>query len=62
MLDGDGAVIARGAVGGPPVSLPTGTYVVEVAVEPPVRFDEVYVAPDGSVELTLPTSERPAGS
>jgi Mg-chelatase subunit ChlD len=62
VVDAAGAVVAEGTVGGEPVSLPTGTYVVDVAVEPVVRFDEVFVAPGGRVELSLPASEEAAAA
>jgi hypothetical protein len=60
VLDESGDVVAAGTVGGTPVTLPTGTYVVEVEVDPEVRYDEVYVAPGGRLELTLPSAEEPA--
>jgi Mg-chelatase subunit ChlD len=60
VIDASGAVVAEGAVGGDPVAIETGTYAVEVDVEPVVRYDEVYVAPGGDVALTLPVVEEPA--
>lgn len=58
VLDEAGAEVAQGTIGGEPASVATGTYVVFVETSPPVRFDEVYVAPGRSVELSLPVSEE----
>jgi hypothetical protein len=54
VLDANGDVVASGTVGGDPVELPPGTYMVVVLTDPEQRFEEVVVEPDGSVELKLP--------
>ena len=53
VVDGSGAVVATGVVGGEPVTTPAGLYTVEVDVAPPVRFEQVVVAGDQTVRLSL---------
>jgi hypothetical protein len=59
ILDSTGAVVGKGTIGGEPITVSSSTYAVEVETDPPVRFEEVYVAPGETVELTLPMSEEP---
>jgi Mg-chelatase subunit ChlD len=54
VLAPDGAVVATGTVGGPPVTLPPGPYRVEVLTDPPVTFDPAVVPPGENVDLLLP--------
>ena len=56
VLDKNGKVVATGTVNGVPVQLPPGTYRVEVLTEPPVTFDAVVVAPQASVQLSMPAA------
>lgn len=55
--DADGQVVARGVVGGAPLSLAAGKYRVEVATAPPQEFDDVEVRDDEARVLSL--SEGP---
>jgi hypothetical protein len=54
VLDASGTVVATGTVGGEAVSLPPGSYRVEVLTEPPIVFQDVVIESAGSVRLTLP--------
>ncbi|MDQ3544863.1 MAG: VWA domain-containing protein, partial [Actinomycetota bacterium] len=53
IVDANGAVIVSGQVGGDPVAVPAGTYVLEVRSEPPQRFD-ITVVGTQTLELPLP--------
>lgn len=53
VADAAGAVVARGAVGGAPVSLPAGRYRVEVATVPPRVFEDVEVRDGEAKQLSL---------
>ena len=53
VYDRDGALVARGVVGGAPVELPAGTYRVEVLAEPPATFEAVEVAPGEGVVVEV---------
>lgn len=55
VLDTDGAVAARGRVGGPGVEVPMGVYTVRVPGSPPQVFRGVRVEGDGSVAVTVGT-------
>ena len=57
--DDGGTMMARGVVGGPPLELPPGTYDIAVRSQPEVRFDDVYVGSEQSVNLELPAPDRP---
>jgi hypothetical protein len=52
VLDARGRVVANGVVGDT-VTLPPGTYRVEVLSQPPVVFEDVLVEPSGAVQLTI---------
>lgn len=41
--DADGAIVARGVVGGDAVTVPAGTYHVDVATTPPMTFESIEV-------------------
>jgi hypothetical protein len=56
VYDSSGALVASGTVDGSPVSLPPGTYRVEVLSNPPATFSDVRVTPGGSIQLTLPAA------
>jgi hypothetical protein len=53
VIDQSGAVVVQGVVGGEPVSVPAGTYRVEVLTEPIFVFEEVVVSPGGEVRLVV---------
>jgi Mg-chelatase subunit ChlD len=59
VVDKNGKVVATGTVNGSPLRLPPGTYRVEVLTDPVVTFEAVVVAPNGSVQLTLPAAPAP---
>ena len=53
-----GAVVADGTVDGDPVALDPGSYRVEVLLDPPIEFADVWAPPGEMVELVLsPESE-----
>jgi hypothetical protein len=54
VIDADGAVVASGVVGGPPVAVPPGVYAIEIESEPPGRIDQAAVGPGQAVKLALP--------
>ena len=54
--DRDGALVGRGTVNGPAVSLPPGTYRVVVLTEPERVFEDVLVEAGDSPTLELPTA------
>ena len=54
VYDPSGNQVAGGTVNGGAVSLPPGSYTVEVLVEPVVRFTRVEVDEGGEVKLQLP--------
>jgi peptide-methionine (S)-S-oxide reductase len=56
VLGPDGRVAGGGTVGGAPVTLDPGTYLVEVLVDPPVTYREVVVGGGQDVALVLPMS------
>ena len=45
--------MASGTVGGDPITVPVGTYRVEVLSDPPATFPEVRVGPGAGISLTL---------
>ncbi len=53
VLNASGTIVATGQVGGDPVAVPAGTYVLEVRSEPPQRFD-INVVGTQTLELPLP--------
>jgi len=53
VLDGTGAAVATGQVGGNPITLPAGTYTVIVASNPEQRFPDVTINPDQTTTLQL---------
>jgi Mg-chelatase subunit ChlD len=57
IVDRSGAIVGRGTVGGDPVAIPMGRYLVTVATEPPVTFEGVLVQPDADVVLTLTSAD-----
>jgi hypothetical protein len=64
VLDQQGTVVAEGAVGGEPASVPAGTWTVEVDTVPLTRCDNVVVARETTtVDLDSPgcTRAEPAG-
>jgi len=46
-------LIASGTVGGDPITVPVGTYRVEVLSDPPATFPDVNVGPGAGISLTL---------
>jgi hypothetical protein len=54
VFDRDGTLVVSGVVGGAGVTLPVGTYRVEVLSEPLVTFEPVEVPPGTGVVLTVP--------
>jgi hypothetical protein len=62
VLDASGAEVARGVVGGEPVSLPPGRYRVEVLTDPVQVFEEVEIMPGAShrIEVRDDTSDPSA--
>ena len=60
VYDASGARVGGGIVGGPPLSLPPGTYRVVVESDPEVTFDAVVLQGGGAVTLTLPASSTGA--
>ena len=61
VLDAAGEVVATGVVGGDPVSLPPGTYMVEVLTDPVRVIEGVVIQPGMSrrIELAPPGTETP---
>jgi hypothetical protein len=53
VLDSDGVVVGSGTVGGEAVSVPPGTYRVEVRTDPPVTWDPVAVETGRTLTLEL---------
>jgi von Willebrand factor type A domain len=53
ILDAHGKTVGTGIVGGAPVSVPAGTYTVEVQTDPTTTFDNVVVEGGKNVKLTL---------
>ena len=60
VFDGGGTLVANGIVGGPPVTLPPGTYRVVVESDPAITFDAVVVTSNQSATLTLPGGGAPS--
>jgi hypothetical protein len=58
VLDATGTVVATGVVGGDPVSLPPGSYRVEVLTDPVRAYEDVVVQPGLSRRIQI---EAPAG-
>jgi Mg-chelatase subunit ChlD len=58
VLDATGTVVATGVVGGDPVSLPPGSYRVEVLTDPVRVYEDVVVQPGLSHRIQI---EAPAG-
>lgn len=52
VLDGAGAVVARGTVDGPVLELPGGAYTIRVLTEPPVLLEDVHID-GGSTQVTV---------
>ena len=57
VLDASGTEIATGIVDGDPVTLPAGTYTVEVLTAPAPTYEETVVAADDETVLTLEDEE-----
>jgi hypothetical protein len=55
VLDQQGTVIANGVVGGAPVAVPAGTYVVEIDTAPVTRHENVVVTAGGTTTIDLGT-------
>jgi Mg-chelatase subunit ChlD len=53
VIDDTGAVVGEGIVGDAAVSVPIGTYRVEVLSEPPVTFEDVQIGPNQAVIFTV---------
>ena len=53
-----GEVVASGTVGGEPVTVPPGAYVVEVRSDQLIEVGDVVVAPGADVTVELPASEE----
>lgn len=53
VLDQDGQVMGTDVVGGPGVSLPPGTYRVEILTEPPIVFEAVEIPAETNVRLEV---------
>ncbi|MGH2534141.1 MAG: vWA domain-containing protein [Thermomicrobiales bacterium] len=53
VLDQDGEVVAQGVVGGDPVTVPSGTYQVEILTDPIALFEDVVVTPGAEARLAL---------
>ena len=64
VLDSAGEEVATGVVGGDPVSLPPGTYTVEVLTDPVRVIEDVVVQPGMSrrIELGSPGAQTPGAS
>jgi Mg-chelatase subunit ChlD len=60
VLDEAGAEVASGIVGGDPVTLPPGSYTVEVLTEPLLVFEDVVVAPGAQRRLQVSDPAAPA--
>jgi hypothetical protein len=59
---GESEPIEGGIVGGAPLTLPPGSYRVEVLTDPVVEFDDVELGGGANVSLTLPEPEMQEGS
>jgi hypothetical protein len=61
VLDTAGVEVATGVVGGDPVSVPPGTYTVEVLTDPVRVLEEVVIQPGVSrrLELAAPDTGTP---
>jgi hypothetical protein len=53
LLDANGAVVATGVVGGPPVAVPPGAYTVELLTDPARRYPDVVVASDQTTTVRI---------
>jgi hypothetical protein len=53
VVDGSGAVVASGQVGGDPIVVAAGTYTVVVASNPQQRFPDVTITPDQTTTVQL---------
>lgn len=53
VVDGSGAVVASGQVGGGPIVVAAGTYTVVVASNPQQRFPDVTITPDQTTTVQL---------
>lgn len=60
VLDESGTEVARGVVGGDAVTLPPGTYTVEVLTDPVRVFEEVVVTPGGWRRIEVRDPAAPA--
>jgi hypothetical protein len=56
VIDAAGAVVGQGVVGGPPVRVPPGVYVVEVRSEPPLVVEDVTVENADEIVVDLAAS------
>jgi hypothetical protein len=54
VLDSDGNVVAEGAVGGPPVTLPPGDYTVVLTSGAKTTFDNVAIDSNQATEIVVP--------
>jgi hypothetical protein len=55
VIDAAGAVVGQGVVGGPPVRVPPGAYIVEVRSEPPLVVENVVVENADEIVVDLET-------
>ena len=53
VLNSNGDVVATGVLNGAPVSVPAGTYTVNVSVSPARTIDNVVIDPETEKEITL---------
>jgi hypothetical protein len=61
VLDEAGEVVGEGAVGGDPVSLPPGSYTVEVLTDPVRVIEDVVITPGGWRRITVGVPEGGPG-
>lgn len=54
VIDGSGALVGRGTVGGEAIEVPPGRYRVVVLSDPAITFEDIFLEPEADIVLTLP--------